>query len=192
MLLEKLSEIQTELNVAKTKYNDFAEFDYRSCEDILKAVKPYLKKHKLVLLLTDTVDCKGNNRIYITATAKLIEIETKEEIEVSASAREPESPKKKMDESQTTGSTSSYARKYALNGLFDLDDGVDSDSINNKPESTEKLISKAQIKKLEELGTDLDRLAAYYKVDSIEKIKYKDAADAINKKEAAKANKGGK
>lgn len=191
-MLKKLLEIQSTLTVAKTKYNEFGSFDYRSCEDILKAVKPLLKERGLVLILSDEVESKGDGRVYIKATAKLIDTESDKSIEVSAYAREPEKPKSKMDESQTTGSASSYARKYALNGLFDLDDGIDSDSINNKPESIEKLISKAQIKKLEELGTDLDRLAAYYKVDSIEKIKYKDAADAINKKEAAKANKGGK
>lgn len=183
--------MQTTLNVEKSKYNEFASFDYRSCEDILKAVKPHLKKHRCILLLTDEVECKGENRIYITATARLTEIDTGESIEVKASAREPEKPKSKMDESQTTGSTSSYARKYALNGLFDLDDGVDSDLINNKAEPAEKLISNAQIKRLESLGTDLQRLATYLKAESVEKIKYKDAADAIAKKEAAKA-KGGK
>ena len=185
-LHEKLIDIQNKLVVAKDKHNSFGDFNYRSCEDILKAVKPYLQEHKLLLLLTDEVEFVGEKH-YIKAVAILTDGTDK--IEVSAYAREPGSPKPKMDDSQTTGSTSSYARKYALNGLFALDDNADSDTTNNgkdKNSKSEKSITKAQIEKLKKLGFTEDRLqrmAAYYKVDSIEKISYKQAQEAIEKQE---------
>ena len=182
----KLIVIQNELSVQKTKHNEFGNFNYRSCEDILKAVKPYLKEHSLLLLLTDEVIFIGEKH-YIKATAKLTD--GTETIEVSASAREPGTPKAKMDDSQTTGSTSSYARKYALNGLFGLDDGNDSDTTNNgkKPKEA-KLITKVQIAELKKLGFSderLEKMAKYYKVESIEQISFKQASEAIEKQKRA-------
>ena len=182
----KLIAIQNELSVQKTKHNEFGNFNYRSCEDILKAVKPYLKEHSLLLLLTDEVIFIGEKH-YIKATAKLTD--GTETIEVSASAREPGTPKAKMDDSQTTGSTSSYARKYALNGLFGLDDGNDSDTTNNGKKTKEaKLITKVQIAELKKLGFSderLEKMAKYYKVESIEQISFKQASEAIEKQKRA-------
>lgn len=191
-IYEKLIDIQTKLKVEKTKYNDFGKFDYRSAEDILQAVKPYLAEHKLLLLLTDEIK-QLDSRFYVEATATLTDGEAK--IETKASAREPQEPKAKMDESQTTGSTSSYARKYALNGLFALDDGNDSDSLNKgekkkKASGEEKLITKEQIKQLKSLGFTDERLlkmAQYYKVESVEQVTYKQADEAIKKQKKAAA-----
>ena len=126
-IFQKLLAVQMELNVPKTHYNDFADFDYRSAEDILDAAKPICREHGLLLLLSDEVIEKAG-KCYIEATARAIEIDTGAELKAKAQAREPEKPKAKMDESQATGATSSYARKYALNGLFCLDDNKDLDA----------------------------------------------------------------
>ena len=126
MIHEKLIAVQRELNAPKTQHNSFGNYDYRSCEDILKAVKPLLVKQELLLTLSDTMVEVGG-RIYVKATAT---VETgEEEISVTAFAREEEE-KKGMDASQITGAASSYARKYALNGLFCIDDTKDSDYTN--------------------------------------------------------------
>lgn len=126
-MLEKLMKIQQELKAPKGQYNNFGNYSYRSCEDILEAVKPLLLREKLVLKLSDELVQIGE-RYYIKATAKLID--ENGEIENIAYAREEES-KKGMDGSQITGASSSYARKYALNGLFLIDDVKDSDSTND-------------------------------------------------------------
>ena len=125
-VLKKLLEIQVELKAPKNQYNSFGNYSYRSCEDILEAVKPLCKKYGCVLTLTDTVKQVGD-RYYIEATAILFDVETAEMISSTASAREPQT-KKGSDESQITGAASSYARKYALNGLFDIDDTKDADA----------------------------------------------------------------
>lgn len=125
-VLKKLLEIQSELKAPKNQFNNFGNFYFRSCEDILEAVKPLCKKHSCVLTLTDTVKQVGD-RYYIEATAILFDVETAEMISATASAREPQT-KKGSDESQITGAASSYARKYALNGLFDIDDNKDADT----------------------------------------------------------------
>lgn len=127
-LTAKLMMIQSELKVPKEQYNDFANYNYRSCEDILNALKQHLLTYKAVVLLSDELVMLGD-RFYVKATAKLVDTESKEEIGVSAYARE-DLQRKKMDGSQLTGSASSYARKYALNGLFAIDDIKDSDYTN--------------------------------------------------------------
>lgn len=124
---EKLLRIQTELKVPKNRSNAFGNFKYRSAEDILKRVKPFLSELKLTLTMTDEVISVGTHT-YIKATAYLVDTESEEFVQASALAKEPQEAKAKMDESQTTGSASSYARKYALNGLFLLDDSIDIDS----------------------------------------------------------------
>ena len=121
-LIKKLSEIQRKLKAPKGQYNSFAKFNYRSCEDILEAVKPLLGE--LVLTIDDEVIAVGG-RVYIKATAALSG-DGSTAILSSAVAREAET-KKGMDEAQITGSASSYARKYALNGLFCIDDNKDPD-----------------------------------------------------------------
>lgn len=125
---EKLLSMQSELKAPKNQYNSFGKYSYRSCEDILEAVKPLGVKYKVVTTLHDEIVLIGN-RYYLKATATAIDTETNEGIEVSAYAREDET-KKGMDLAQVTGSVSSYARKYALNGLYCIDDTKDSDATN--------------------------------------------------------------
>lgn len=126
-LQQKLIEIQAELKAPKSQYNKFGGYNYRNCEDILEAVKPLCAKHEIVPLLSDEIVMIGD-RFYIKATAKVTD--GKEEITTTAFARESKD-KKGMDESQITGSASSYARKYALNGLFCIDDTKDADFMDN-------------------------------------------------------------
>lgn len=127
-IYKKLFNIQQELKAPKNLYNKFGNYNYRSTETIIEAAKPLLKENNLILLISDEVQEIGGKN-YIKATAKLVDIETGESIENSALAREDED-RKKMDSPQITGSCSSYARKYALNGLFCIDDIKDSDATN--------------------------------------------------------------
>ncbi len=120
--------IQNELKAPKSQYNEFGKYHYRSCEDILESLKPVLAKHQAAVTISDEIVLIGD-RYYVKATAALIDVEKGDKVEVSAYAREDEQ-KKGMDLSQLTGSTSSYARKYALNGLFAIDDTKDSDATN--------------------------------------------------------------
>lgn len=134
-LAEKLLAVQAELKAPKSQYNNFGKYAYRNAEDIVEAVKPLAKKHGVLLTLSDEVVIIGE-RTYIRATAKVTDINDNEKfIETNAYAREPEN-KKGMDESQITGAASSYARKYALNGLFAIDDTKDADNMNNSDKST--------------------------------------------------------
>jgi hypothetical protein len=160
-----LQAVQRELKAPKGQYNSFGKYKYRSCEDIVEAVKPLLNEHGLILTMSDDVVEFGNyahkkiadndvveisgSRIYIKATATVIDVVTGDKIEVTAMAREPKE-KKGMDCSQITGTASSYARKYALNGLFAIDDTKDADtdqykrqtngsnSPQNRPQSSTK------------------------------------------------------
>lgn len=132
-IYNKLSIIQSDLKVPKNQYNKFGDYSYRNCEDILEALKPILKETGTVITLSDEIELLGN-RYYIKATATLTDIDSKESVSNSAFAREDEA-RKKMDGSQLTGSASSYARKYALNGLLAIDDTQDSDFLNNSAQS---------------------------------------------------------
>lgn len=123
---EKLSKVQTELKAPKGQYNSFGKYKYRSCEDILEAVKPLNAKHGVVLTVGDEV-VEISNRFYVKATATLVDIESGEKVTNTALAREDDA-KKGMDGSQITGTASSYARKYCLNGLFCIDDTKDADT----------------------------------------------------------------
>ena len=145
-LMEKLKNIQKELKAPKGQYNSFGKYAYRSCEDIFEAVKPLLDKNGLILRMTDSLEYIGE-RYYIKATAILTDGDSF--IENVAYAREEET-KKGMDGSQITGASSSYARKYALNGLFLIDDVKDSDSTNkgNEEEFKDRTKLLATIKKL--------------------------------------------
>lgn len=125
-IYEKLSLIQNEMKVGKNQYNKFGEYNYRSAEDILAEAKKLCMKYRTTLILTDEVSCL-ENRFYVVAHAILTDWDSIATVEVKAMAREEES-KKKMDASQVTGACSSYARKYALNGLFNLDDIKDADT----------------------------------------------------------------
>lgn len=139
-IYEKLQIIQTELKAPKNQYNSFGKYKYRSCEDVQEGVKPLLAKTKTALTLSDEIIVIGE-RYYIKATATLFDCESEERIINIAYAREEES-KKGMDGSQVTGASSSYARKYALNGLFCIDDTKDSDSTNTGENGNKKTNSK--------------------------------------------------
>ena len=132
--LKRVGMAQAELKAPKNQYNSFGKYNYRSCEDILEAAKPINKKYGLVLLLTDKPVCIGQ-RYYIESTARLYDIESEQFIEATASAREADT-KKGMDDSQVTGTASSYARKYALNGLYNIDDTKDADTDAYKKQTT--------------------------------------------------------
>lgn len=125
-IYEKLSAVQQELKAPKDKKNTFAGYNYRSAEGILEAVKPVLKKYGLTLILSDDIEVKGD-RYYVRATAWVLDPDDKADFKVTAYAREAVD-KKGLDVSQVTGTASSYARKYALNGLFLIDDTADPDS----------------------------------------------------------------
>ena len=124
---KKLIKVQQELKVPKNQRNTFGNYHYRSCEDILEALKPVLAAHDATVFISDKVVVKENFWAYIESTATFVDIETGESISTTAFARETEN-KKGMDSSQITGSASSYARKYALNGLFLIDDTRDADT----------------------------------------------------------------
>lgn len=124
----ELFKIQQALKVGKNQKNTFGNYNYRSCEDIMEAVKPILESLECILMLSDSVEMIGD-RVYVKATATLLNKEDKS-VESTAFAREP-LQKKGMDDSQITGATSSYARKYALNGLLCIDDAKDADTQDN-------------------------------------------------------------
>lgn len=125
-LLEKLLAVQMELKAPKNQRNSFGGYNYRSCEDILEAVKPLCMKHECVLTISDDIIEIGG-RVYVKAIATLTDIDGQTKIANTAFAREP-AEKKGSDASQITGAASSYARKYALNGLFCIDDQKDADT----------------------------------------------------------------
>ena len=138
---EKLLAVQSELKAPKGQYNSFGKYKYRSCEDILEAAKPLLAKYKATIFISDEIKSVGE-RYYIEATAYFFDVENDNDyIKVTASAREEES-KKGMDGSQITGASSSYARKYALNGLLAIDDTKDSDTTNTG--ETERKTTRAK------------------------------------------------
>ena len=156
-IYKKLMGLQTELKAPKNQRNNFGNYNYRSCEDILEAVKPLLDKYKVALTIKDEVVLIGD-RYYIKATSTLIDIDTGDTVEASAFARESED-KRGMDASQLTGATSSYARKYSLNGLLCIDDNKDADSTNMHGKDTIKVnmtpsgLSEAQLKRLLAIGS---------------------------------------
>lgn len=127
-IYKKLLDVQTELKAPKGQFNKFGNYSYRSCEDILESLKPLLKQVKATVVLTDEIKLVGD-RYYVEATCKFIDTETGNVLENKSLAREDEN-KKGMDLAQVTGSCSSYARKYALNGMFCIDDVKDSDATN--------------------------------------------------------------
>jgi len=140
--MKELIEIQSELKAPKNQRNTFGNYNYRSAEDILEAVKPLLKKHGCHLTISDEMIQLGD-RYYVKATATLSK--DADSISTTAYAREEEN-KKGQDSSQTTGSTSSYARKYALNGLFCIDDTKDADSTNTHGKEEQPKTAKAPAK----------------------------------------------
>lgn len=143
---EKLAQVQAKLAVPKERENTFGGFSYRNAEDILRAVKPLLAEHHLLLTLNDTIEMLGN-RFYVASKASLIDTESGEDITVKAMAREPEG-RTKMDDAQVTGSSSSYARKYALCGLFAIDDSSDDPDAQNNSEMHTAGITKDTLRQI--------------------------------------------
>ena len=155
-LREKLTSIQTNLKAPKGQFNSFGKYHYRSCEDILEALKSHLASTKTAIIINDEIIAVGT-RIYVKATATLLDNESEETITATASARESED-KKGMDSSQLTGATSSYARKYALNGLFCIDDNKDADSSDNSKDDKKTKEQKQEQKeyKCEKCGKNFE------------------------------------
>lgn len=181
----KLMNVQNELKVPKNNTNTFGNYKFRNAEDILEALKPLLKKYNATVIITDDVVTTGD-RYYIKATVKFIDTETGETIETSALAREDET-KKGFDASQITGSTSSYARKYALNGLFAIDDTKDSDT-TNKHLKDEPTLSDAQIKRLYTISNKAGYSAD--KVKNMVKQKYNKEIKQMNRSEYDNVTEG--
>lgn len=169
-IYEKLLNIQTELKAPKSQRNNFGKYNYRSCEDILEAVKPLLKKEKCTLIINDEIE-RIEARYYIKATVNLIDVESGEKIGTSAYAREEES-KKGMDGSQVTGASSSYARKYALNGLFAIDDTKDSD-VTNQHDKKQASASQQSIIKQQIADVLKVKGISFEKLTEVIKIKFK-------------------
>lgn len=180
----KLVALQSELKAPKGNYNSFGKYRYRSCEDILEAVKPLCKAYGLALTLSDDVmECGG--RIYIRATATLTDVDDGVQISNTALARESVE-KRGMDDSQITGTASSYARKYALNGLFCIDDTKDADTDEYKRQSEgiaaaqdaeavgkQKIGStkaSALIARCKEAGISPEAVAKLYKVEALNQM----------------------
>lgn len=160
--IERVIAVQSQLKAPKNQRNDFGGFNYRSCEDILEAVKPLLKAEGLCLTITDDIVMIGD-RYYVKATATLTDGERS--LPNQAFAREPEE-RAKMDGSQVTGSASSYARKYALNGLFAIDDTKEADALNNGQDAANgKDFDKVKAKAIAEArnAADIPSLNAVYK-----------------------------
>lgn len=158
--MEALTKIQSELVAPKDLYNKFGNYRYRSAESILEALKPLLSKYNAELIISDDVVCVGD-RVYVKATVSITD--GKETRTVTAFAREP-SERKGQDTSQITGATSSYARKYALNGLFLIDDNKDADTEENKNEADERA-------KQEDSGSNTQKARPNYTKEQLEKMK---------------------
>jgi len=180
-LIEKIVRIQSTLKAPKNQHNNFGNYNYRSCEDILEAVKPLLAKEGLILTISDDMVVLGD-RFYVKATATITD--GVNSVSNSAFAREEES-KKGMDSSQLTGSTSSYARKYALNGLLCIDDTKDADTTNTHGKNDE-LVKKKVVeckKSIEAHGKYVEGDGDYGLVtrfaNKIFELGYKDDANEI-------------
>ena len=193
---EKLAIIQQELIAPKNQYNSFGKYNYRSCEDILEGLKPCLRNVRAAVTVSDEVVQIGE-RYYIKATATLHDAESNESISNTAYAREDEG-KKGMDVSQVTGATSSYARKYALNGLFCIDDVKDADTRDNRQNEAKEqkqaeehqkefensVVSEVKVKalvaKCEKEGVDTAKILKLYKVKSfseLTELKFRNISD---------------
>ena len=194
-MIEKLIAIQRKIKAPKNQRNDFGNYNYRSAEDILNAVKPLLQEQALALLISDRVIQIGD-RVYIEATVTLLDTDNNK-LECTALAREQPS-KKGMDSMQLTGATSSYARKYALNGLFAIDDTKDSDSTNDhgqqpqpKPKTKPKPPAKASKEAIAEIRHLLSKfinaemkeksILNWYKISNMRQLNKKQAYQIIGK-----------
>ena len=212
-IYEKLLSVQTKLKAPKGRRNSFGKYNYRSCEDILEAVKPLLEEVKASLIISDRI-VNLEDRVYIEANASFIDAEKPESsarITITAYAREP-LEKKGMDEPQITGTASSYARKYALNGLFLIDDVKDPDTDEYRNETDAKakasakkkgadaiegMVNEGQCATLNMLLAKADitpeKFCGVYGVEAVETFPADKYDEAVQKLEAAiKAHKEGK
>ena len=169
----KLAEIQSKVKAPKGQFNSFGKYKYRSCEDIVEAVKPVINPMGFALTLSDDVVCVGD-RVYVRATAT---ISNGQEVYSSTAWAREEDVKKGMDGAQITGAASSYARKYALNGLFAIDDTKDADSTNNHKEEIDDVPDEAERQLLRQLvyNSDLstdEREQAFTRIETL--TNYKD------------------
>lgn len=175
-IYEKLSAIQLELKAPKSQYNGYGNYYYRSCEDIMEAVKPLCNKNEITLIIGDEIVCIDGWH-YVKATAVLIDWITGDTVQNVAYARES-AAKKGMDDSQVTGSTSTYARKYALNGLFNIDDTKDNDTAELKQEVDTKAQKKSKeslelsIKEVKERQRELEVLGVDIRAENIKQWMY--------------------
>lgn len=189
-IVEKLAIIQSDLKAPKGQFNNYGGYKYRSCEDILEAVKPLLKANNCLLTINDEIVTVGE-RYYIKATACLTSIDDSAEMITNTAYAREEETKKGMDGSQITGTASSYARKYALNGLFLIDDTKDADTDEHAKQTgqqprTEKKATKAQIDTLKGMVKDIPAMLKFYKVDKIEDLTSRQASEVISKLKGAK------
>lgn len=184
----KLAQIQKELVAPKGQYNNFGKYNYRSCEDILKALKPLCDANNCVLFITNELEAIGD-RNYVKAIATLVDIETNEQIVSTAHARE-EDTKKGMDGSQITGASSSYARKYALAGLFCIDNEKDSDATNEgdnkqipKEEMQKEVEARAKVigyvNKVKMSKENIEKLCKHFGVNSLNELNLKQCNDYL-------------
>ena len=196
---EKMIQIQSRLNAPKNQYNSFGKYTYRSCESILEAVKPLLKEQGCYMVITDDIFSEGD-RVYVQAVVTITDAESGETIQNSAFAREDES-KKGMDGSQITGTASSYARKYALNGLFLIDDNKDADTDENHIERearTTKVEPKVEAKQIElisslaaEVGVSIDAICDRFHLGTLQDMTKPQFVSATKMLEATrKKNEG--
>lgn len=210
-VLKKLIKIQTQLKSPKSQHTDYGDYYFRSCEDILEALKPLLDELQCAIFLTDTIKVVGE-RYYVEATATIFDSESEECFATVAYAREEEK-KDRMDRSQSTGAASSYARKYALNGLLAIDDAKDADSLKPdepvqkapaskapvskiptnsaqyaKESKADKPITEAQRKRLFALGKEVDirTVLAEYKIEHTKDIPMSKYDEICKKVEAMK------
>lgn len=204
---EKMMHIQTTLKAPKNLYNSFGNYKYRNAEGILEAVKPLLAENKMSMYITDDVQAVGD-RVYVKATVKILDTETGEWVETSALAREALN-KKGMDDSQITGTASSYARKYALNGIFLLDDTKDADTDENQKErkaradkqtddNNAEAIRGMKISKIkqdtllslcDEMAFDINKILASYHHESISEITEGEYQYIVSNKDKANVRK---
>ena len=167
-ITKKLIAIQKELKAPKGQRNTYGNYNYRSCEDILEAVKPLLAKNECSLMLTDEIVQIGE-RYYIKATARLIDAKSDAIVENTAYAREEET-KKGMDGSQITGTASSYARKYCLNGLFLIDDTKDADTDEYRKTSETKAETNKPAENAETTKKAATKMATAKQIELMMKI----------------------
>lgn len=191
-IYQKLAAIQQEIKCPKDKENTFGGYKYRSAEQVLESLKPVMARHKVTLVLIDDIRMIGD-RFYVMAEAKMVDLESETAVSTYAFARET-LDRPKMDAAQITGSASSYARKYALNGLLLLDDMKDPDTnefarqtqdTKQKPKKRKEIDFDEFAFKLMDAGVNIKKLCEQYKVEQMEDLTPAQVNDILDKLNAA-------